>query len=61
MVGKRGQSGWICLVGANDIVYEIKLPVVRRSAAIHTEKGKSSPAHTGQKRKVVVELEFRFE
>ena len=49
------------MVGANDIVYEIELPVARRSAAIHAEKGKSSPAHTGQKRKVIVELEFRFE
>ena len=61
MVGKRGQPGWIYVVYADCIVYEIKLPVACRSAAIYTEKGKSSPAHTGQKRKVIVELEFRFE
>ena len=61
MAGKRSQSGWIHLVDADSIVCEFKLPVSCRFGAINTEKGKSSHAHTGHKRKVIVELEFRFE
>ena len=61
MAGKRGQSGWIHLVDADGFVCEIRLPVACRFRATHTEKGQSSPAHTGHQRKVIVELEFRFE
>ena len=52
------QSGWIHLADADIIDCESKLPVACRFAAIHTEKGKLSPAHTGRKRKVIVEIEY---
>lgn len=55
------QSGWTRLVDADSIVCEITLPVAGRFAAIHTEKGKPSPAHTGRKRKVIIELELSIE
>ena len=49
------------MVDADSIVCEITLPVAGRFAAIHTEKGKPSPAHIGRKRKVIIELELSIE
>ena len=51
----QGQSGWIHLVDADGIAGENKLIVACRFVAFHTEKGKLSPAHTGHKRKVIIE------
>ena len=61
MAGKRGQSGWMHLVDADGFVCEIILPAACGSEATHTKKGKSSPVHQGHKRRVILELEFRFE
>ena len=60
MDGRRGQSGWIHLVDADGIVCDSKLPAVCGIVAIYTEKVNSSPAHTGHKRRVIIDLELRF-